>query len=103
MPCDSITTSTVNLANVDKDTLTEALRAAGWTVSPIDAGIYARDGAGSSFNWTPGRPAQLRTTRADITAASIARLYSAQVVRKTAQKNGWRLTETAPGQFLVQR
>ena len=103
MPCDTVTESTVDLANVDRDTLAEALRAAGWKV-PTDLrqgeGMICERGA-ERLTWRPGQPAELRSNTT--TPAHISRLYSAQVVRSTAKRNGWRLTETAPGQFLVQR
>ena len=104
MPCDTVTESTVDLANVDAQTLLDALRAAGWKVpnERLNAGegFIAERGI-DRLTWRPGQPAELRSNTT--TPAHISRLYSAQVVRSTAKRNGWRLTETGPGQFLVQR
>jgi len=93
------------LTKADKATLAAALIAAGWTVEETAEGLTARNRAErASMTWRKGQTANIETgTYSDVTAASIARLYSRQVVLTSAARAGWRVKETAPGVFIAQR
>lgn len=91
MPCDQITTNTVKLGgNIDPDLLARALLAL-----DVRSGQYTHDPATESVT--------VRTLRngKPITQAQIAQAYSAEVVKSTAAKRGWKLKEVSKFKYVV--
>lgn len=103
MPCDTISTVTVQFnQKTDQTLLVAALNAL--KLNPHAAGqdIVFRDGqyvaATGEIRWT-----QTAWNRQDWNAktAEIKRAYSAEVVKSQARRFGWQLKEVAPYQYEV--
>jgi hypothetical protein len=93
MPCDSISTNRVKLAeNTSPELLAKAMAALG--VSP-----------GQWYHDKAAQEVVLRVSRSnaagEITQANIAQAYSAEVVKATAAKRGWKLKQVAPFKFVA--
>lgn len=90
MPCDTVQTNSVKLAdNTDPTLLARAMAALG-----IPAGRYTHDAAA-------GQVIIRGSTGANITKANIAQAYGAEVVKATAAKRGWKLKQIAPFKYAV--
>lgn len=90
MPCDTLQTNTVKLAdNVSPDLLGRAMLALG-----IRSGQYTHDAAA-------GQVVIRGYTGQNVTQAEIAQAYSAEVVKATASKRGWKLKEVSKFKYVV--
>ena len=91
MPCDQIITSRVKLqSNVAPDLLARAMMALG-----VAANEYTHDAARGIVTLRRANGSAV------ISQANIAQAYSAEIVKATAAKRGWKLTQTAPFKFAV--
>ena len=97
MPCDRITTQTVEISNCNKDILEAALKHEGWNVDRTSYGLYFYK-AGVSGTYM--RDLELR---GNVNAADIQRAYSNEVVRQTARKFGWTVKATGNTGTLARR
>jgi len=92
MPCDSITTQSINLANAIGSLLGEALELTGWNITgQTDTYIHARKGADYLY-WSKGSGLEIKgMKRADDVIQEVTRAYSARAVGWAAQRAGWKV------------
>jgi len=109
VPCDAITTQSVNLANADPGILADGLTADGWTVTSVQADtLVARktmDYYDTRLTWRKGKGLELdgQPNRQDRTFSEIAKAYSVQAVSWAAQRAGWQVTRTGQDTLSVTR
>ena len=97
MPCDSITTSAVELGKVNADLLTAALNALGFNARQQGLAVFFN---GGTYHSNTGE-LTLSGGNAEKRTAEIKRAYSAQVVTTTAKKFGWQVKQTGQFQYEV--
>lgn len=97
MPCDSITTSVVDLGKAQPDLLEAALNSLNLRAR--------RDGHIVYFGWNESYDAQTGQLRVNSTrdVAEIKRAYSHQVVLSQAKKFGWQIKKVSENKYAVQR
>jgi hypothetical protein len=99
MPCDTIELANVDLGKMNERLLGRALEALG------ARGITLRNG--QSWFILDGIRCEIRNGRllvpqgSEHLADKLKREYGREVVKYTAQRNGWKLTETKPFVFAV--
>jgi len=103
MPCDTISTNTVDLSSLGKlspELVLAALKALGHTNARIDAGSKRVSfGRGEYIDTATGQSQLAR----NMDANEIKRAYSAQVIQYQAKKNGWTLKQTGPFDYVAMK
>ncbi|MGH7260152.1 MAG: hypothetical protein ACREI9_05655 [Nitrospiraceae bacterium] len=107
MPCYTVQTSTVKMDVMDREVLAKALEAGKIAVMIKSDLSLQFDLHGASCLYQNGqltirRGAFVKKTDAEI-ANALKVLYSTGVVKTTAAKMGWKLTQKAPNQFKAQK
>lgn len=105
MPCDTITTTRLDLSKANADILRQALEAEGYTISLAD-GERIRAYKGSyTFEWQRGKGSTVTTStsQGQTMAEKIQRKYSAAAVAYAAKKNGWLVKSTGENQYQVMK
>ena len=106
MPCDSITTQSINLANAIKSVLTEALHQDGWTIEDQNATNIWASKDWQNLIWTKAtglRISGVSTIRAQGIVEEVTQAYSRHAVTWAAQRAGWTARETSPNTLTVER
>lgn len=106
MPCDTVTTQTVNLANAIPAVLSDALKAEHadiWeqTETMIRGRVY-----GAGFTWEKGKGLEIRSYSAMENTQIVGRVtqaYSRQAVTWAAQRAGWTVKQTEGNKLTVSR
>lgn len=101
MPCE-----TIQLNRIDMPKMQPALRARALVAMGIDAAQAARGTFMQGGHWyriQGGELTSTTATRAQVeqTANLMKQAYSGEVVKYTAQRNGWKLKQTAAFQYEV--
>jgi|GEM_PF-3062116 len=105
MPCDSVTTQSINLANADRTLLTETLLSLGFTVETrmsTSSKIFARQGR-ASIVWEKGKGLEVTTANGQLTIVDVTQAYSKTAVTWAAQRAGWKSTTTGANTLSVTR
>lgn len=106
MPCDSVTTQSVNLNMAIADVLADALRADGWRIIIMQTtdSVQAYK-SGQSLEWQKGKGLSIRGSefRNNETISAITQAYSRQAVQWAAKRAGWTVQQTAADQLTVTR
>jgi len=104
MPCDSVTTQSINLANALPDILREAMESIGLyidreTPTEIIASNYAK-----RVIWTKGQGIEVKAARTKGVIKDLTKAYSSRAVSWAAQRAGWQVAQTGnPDQLTVTR
>jgi len=96
MPCDTISTVSLELKNANRGFLKKAVESLGFTVSEDADGLYWR---GGRYERTEGQI----ITRDEEAGRRIKRLYTGEVVKHNATRFGWRVKQVSENKFQVQR
>jgi hypothetical protein len=107
MPCDSITTQSVNLQNAMPSLVESALTTLGWnitsTVGTASELITARKDS-YTFIWSKGEGITIKGMRTNENMLKdITREYSKQAVTWASQRAGWQVTTTGGDTLTVSR
>lgn len=97
MPCDSISTISIDLGKVDPGLIQLALREMGLS-NITQTGTRVYFGRGEYIDTATGQ-SQLAAGRE---VAEIKRAYSAQVVQATAKRFGWQIKQNAQDKYKYQ-
>jgi hypothetical protein len=107
MPCDSITTQSINLANADRMLLTEALIDMGCTILDSNTTcIYATNNRGGRITWTNGEGLAVSagsSIRSSEIIQTVTQAYSKTAISWAAQRAGWTMKSTGPNTLTLQR
>ena len=106
MPCDSITTQSVNLSNAMAPLLADALRQSGYTVNLEQPDRINAYGNGAYIVWAKGVGLDIdaRTSQAgQDTVQTITQAYSARAVTWAAGRAGWTVKAINTNTFQVTR
>jgi hypothetical protein len=103
MPCDTITTQSINLSRALPPVLLQALESDGWTIDEkTETKINAHKG-NASLTWTAGRGLSVQHSSPQQYLDSITRAYSAKAVSWAAQRAGWTVKQNADQTITVNR
>lgn len=106
MPCNTVQTSSVDLAVCDPAVLRDALRSAGWsgdvTKTPV-YGIIDGRSIGLRFDPVKRRLSVSGTSDAGSVEAYVKRCYSQHLVATKARRYGWRVQQVSNGHLVLQR
>lgn len=106
MPCNTITTVSLDLKNAVPDVLSEAMRSLGYEVtatSPLSFTGRNRQ-TGATFEWSRSTGLQIRGYAGQTEEAKIMPAYSKAAVAWAAKRNGWTVkTTTGDKMQLVRR
>lgn len=94
MPCDQIITSTLDLTNIDRNLLGDALVSLGYSVDVSEGRVTAQQG-GDVVTLAAGSSRLEMQSRAGrrLDEGVIKQAYSRAVVQGTAKRMGWTLNE----------
>ena len=102
MPCYTIKKTSVNVSGMDLAILLAGLKEAGFDARlDKETLIFSRKGSYLYHNYHKGT-LTIAGGGVEETTAEVKRAYSAQVVRQTATRFGWKLSEK-PNQFIAQK
>lgn len=104
MPCDSITTQSVNLQNAMPTIIEAALKALGYDITgSSETQIVARR-QNFILDWTKGKGITVRGMRTnEVAITDLTREYSKQAVSWAASRAGWQVTSTGSNTLAVTR
>lgn len=102
MPCDSISTATLDLTKADMTALKAAMQELGYTVQETVRGLTFSHKSGNQAVWTreAGMTITSRRYAGDV-AEKIQAAYTSTVVTQTAKRLGWQVTKKSEGNFVV--
>lgn len=104
MPCDTVTTQSVNLANAIPSILAESLTKSGWTLYETTDARITGYLSGATLEWNKGKGLSMRgygNTQQQI--VDVTRAYSVAAVSWAAQRAGWNIKQTAANQMQATR
>lgn len=103
MPCDSVTTQSINLAKALPDVLRKGLEADGWTIIDASATTITayRSITGERVTWTAGQGIETRGNAK--TPSHVTRAYSKAAVTWAAQRAGWTVKNETNGKVTLER
>lgn len=104
MPCNSITTQTVNLKNAMFDLVHMTLKKQGYTISSMEVNnrIVATT-YGTRIEWVKGQGLTVTGYNNQQTIKEITKAYSATAVCWAAKRAGWQVQTAAADQLTVTR
>ena len=103
MPCDSITTQSINLSNAIGSILADALKADGWNIeTKTETEIVARF-SWQTVTWKKGGGLTVKGNRNEKTIQRITQAYSGRAVTWAAQRAGWTVNATSANTMTVTR
>ena len=101
MPCDSITTQSINLANAIKDLVRDAMTANHYNVVvEADTGLRARKG-GVIVDWAKGKGLTVTASSPQRHIDTITQAYSARAITWAAQRAGWQVKQDATNTLTI--
>lgn len=102
MPCDSISTATLDLTKADMTALKGAMESLGFVVHEKVNGLDFSHRNGDTAKWTreAGMNVTSRRYAGDV-AEKIQAAYTSTVVVQTAKRLGWQVTKKSEGNFVV--
>ena len=105
MPCDTVTTQSINLAKASSSILVDALKEMGYNLSINQADRILAYTSGARIEWHAKRG--LTVTDSGYGTQSrieqITQAYSRQAVKWAAQRAGWTVQQTTQNQLTVTR
>lgn len=103
MPCDTVQINRIDLPKMQPALRARALVAIGIDANQAKAGSFVH--AGHWYRIERGELTSTTATRAQVeqTANLMKQAYSGEVVKYTAQRNGWTLKQTGAFQYEVQK
>lgn len=108
MPCNSITTQSIKLANAIPEILKKALQDIGWTInvsSNVNNEIRATK-SNDYLTWTKNKGitiSGMNRQRQETYLSEISQAYSKQAVSWAAQRAGWQVTNVNQNSLNVVR
>jgi len=100
MPCDTITTVSLNMSNIDIDTMKAALEALGYKVQVSGNVLYGTFGSIDTRRGT----IEMNRYEKGLDVSTVKKAYTREVVKQKARRLGWQYKETADWQYeLIKR
>ncbi len=106
MPCNTVTTQSVALANAMPEIVAHALKSLGWIIreSTTTRITAYHVGTANDIIWTPGKGITIQgygNTQEQI--KTLTKEYSKQAVTWAAKRAGWTVQQTAQDRLTVSR
>ena len=103
MPCDSVTTISIDFSKADALVIHEALKMMGFTVSTAAGVISAAHPNGTSVMWREGRDMKLTGRYQSFTEDDVRVAYANAAVLVTAKRAGWQAQTINKGEYRLVR
>ena len=106
MPCDRITTTTLDMSKANPTVLAETLVSMGFKIAAISTGTHIVATQGNiTIEWTQGQGTKVSSTYGtdQKIAEQLPRKYSAAAIAYAAKKNGWMFKQVEENKFQVIR
>ncbi len=101
MPCDSVTTQSVNMKNANPDVLIRALEADRWWVREVSGGLILANRLGDSLRWERGVGLVVRGVGEAV--EEVTRAYGREAVTWAAKRAGWEVKQVGENKLVVSR
>lgn len=102
MPCDTITTTQLDLSKASADVLSAALVSLGLKLTVNTATKIVATSYQTTVTWERGKGMTVRTND-DSLADKIQQAYASTTLQIVAKKNGWLIKQTEQNKFQVIR
>jgi hypothetical protein len=102
MPCDSITTTQIDLSKANADVMANALLSLGLKINEQTATRVYAYGMGTTVEWVAGKGTTIRSSNGSF-ADMVAPAYSQAALKTAATKYGWNWKQTKANVFEVMR
>ena len=104
MPCDSVTTQSVNLANAMPELVADAMKACGFNLrSKTLSRITARNRDWTEVTWVKGQGLTVLGNSNPETITKLTQAYSQKAVTWAAQRAGWTVKQTSANTLAMTR
>lgn len=101
MPCDTITSVTLELKNANLDLLKKALEGLGYMVNMTSQGLRFCTKYGPTFNYY-SQSGEFNAENLE-SAKAIKRAYTSQIVQNQANRFGWKVKSLSANKFQIQK
>jgi hypothetical protein len=103
MPCNTITTTKLEMTKANADVLTMALEALGMTVTEKSGVKIVANSRGESLTWIAGKGITIKSTRTSKIASTLQQEYSKQAIQWVAKRSGWQVKQESENMFAVSK
>jgi len=103
MPCDTITTQSVNLKNAMSDIVEKALKALKWNVTLVNKAKITAQSNNDTLTWLKGRGIRISSSNSSQHLQNITKEYSKQAVSWAASRAGWNVNSTGTNKLTISR
>jgi hypothetical protein len=103
MPCNTLTTQSVALANAIPDLMLAALVADGYSIATNAATHIIATKGSTTVTWTAKKGLEITGRNTTQVVDALTQQYSKQAVTWAASRAGWSVTETASDRLTVTR
>jgi hypothetical protein len=102
MPCDTITTSKLDLSKASADVLSAALVSLGFTLQTHTTSKIVATMYGSTVTWIQGKGTTIKSNDRTLTD-KIPQAYAAATLTIAAKRNNWTVKQTDTNKYQVIR
>jgi len=103
MPCDTVTSQSVNLSNAVKSILADALTADGWTIKTDSRTQIVAEKNWNTLTWNKGAGLTVDAMRKNDIIQEVTQSYSKRAVFWAASRAGWTVKQTTNNTLTVTR
>lgn len=103
MPCDTITTQSIKLANAMPDLIEKALRELGWQIKATGKNKINARKSYDYLVWEAGKGLTISGNNNEKHLAEISQAYSKQAVTWAAQRAGWQVANQTKNTLNIVR
>jgi len=103
MPCNTITTNSINLSRANSDLLTDALKAEKWYIVDSDQNLINAYRGNAVLSWQSGNGLTVRASNSQSIIEQTTQAYSKQAITWASNRAGWSVKSTGRNTLTVQR
>jgi len=103
MPCDTITTTKLDLKKANADVLEMALIKLGLVLTHKSATRIVAQDLNTTVIWEAGKGTTVKSSRGSTVSENLQQEYSRQAVQWVAKKSGWQVKQESENMFAIQK
>ena len=103
MPCDTITTQSINLAKAMPKLVEESLKIQGWQITINNVRTITARRYYNTLTWTQNKGIEIRSGNAQQDIINLTKEYSKQAITWAASRAGWKVSSKGQNQLTVSR
>jgi len=103
MPCDTVTTQSIKLANAMPELVKQAMEDMNWKITSNITTRIVANRFGESIIWEANKGITIRGSNTERLVTEISKAYSKRAVTWAAQRAGWQVTSTNNNTLNVTR